>query len=116
MDLIDEVDYHCCIFCDKLYPSEYELLMHVSENHQDIVDLNSKPKNRDETLDYIQSSFVDDEDNIHCDDYLNSINNTSPTQKVYKLYDTINLKSYTSIYCCFYYMKLELIIMYFTST
>lgn len=82
MDLIDEVDYHCCIFCDKYFPSDYELLMHVSEIHQDIVDLNSKTKNGDETMDYIQSAFVDDDDSIQCDEYLETINNKSSFQKV----------------------------------
>lgn len=83
MDLIDEVDYHCCIFCDKYFPSDYELLMHVSEMHQDIVDLNSKTKHADETMDYIQSAFVDDDDDsIQCDEYLESINNKASLQKV----------------------------------
>lgn len=82
MDLIDEVDYHCCLFCDKYFPSEYELLMHVSGIHQDLVDSNTKPKNRDENMDYIQSAFVDDEDSIQCDEYLESINNKVSSQKV----------------------------------
>lgn len=80
MDLIDEVDYHCCLFCDKLFSSEYELLMHVSESHQ--MDLNTKSKNRDETLDYIQTTFIDNEDSIQCDDYLDMDHNASPLQKV----------------------------------
>lgn len=84
MSLIDEVDYHCCTFCDKLFPSDYELLMHVSEIHQDIVDLNSIPKNKDEsiTIEYIQSTYVDDEDSIQCDEYFETIYNKSPPSKV----------------------------------
>lgn len=65
MDLIDEVDYHCCIFCDKIFPADYELLMHVNEVHQNVMDLNS---------------FVDDEEII--DEYLETINNKSPHEKV----------------------------------
>lgn len=82
MDLIDEVDYHCCIFCDKIFPSEFELLMHVSESHQDIMELNSKPKSRDETFDFIQSAFIDEEDNSQYDDYLDTVNNISTPLKV----------------------------------
>lgn len=82
MDLIDEVDYHCCIFCDKYFPSDYELLMHVSEIHQDFVDLNSKTKNGDETMEYIQSTFVDEDGSIQCDEYLETINNKHSHQKV----------------------------------
>lgn len=84
MNLIDEVDYHCCIFCDKLFPSEYELLLHVSEMHQDIMDLNDKPKNRDEaiTMEYIQSTFVDEENGIQCDEYFETVYNKSPAQRV----------------------------------
>lgn len=80
MDLVDEVDYHCCIFCDKIFPADYELIMHVSEVHQSGMDLNSKPKNKDETMEYNQSAYVDDEEII--DEYLETINNTSPHEKV----------------------------------
>jgi len=79
MDLIDEVDYHCCISCDNIFPSEYELTIHVSETHQNIIDSNSKNE-RDETMD-IQSTFVND-DFIECDDYLEVFHNKSPSMKV----------------------------------
>lgn len=82
--MVDEVDYHCCIFCEKIFPSDYELLMHVSENHPDLVELNSKPKNREENIqEYIQS-IVDNVDSVQCDEYLESILtiNKSPSYKV----------------------------------
>lgn len=82
MDFIDEVDYHCCIFCEKIYPSEYELLIHVNEIHQKIVDFSSNSKYKEDTMEYIQSTFVDGEDNIQCDEYIETINNKSPNQKV----------------------------------
>lgn len=79
IDLVDEVDYHCCISCDNIFPSEYELSMHVSEVHQDIVEPNTK-LGRDETMD-IQSTFVDD-DFIQCYDYLEVFHNESPSLKI----------------------------------
>lgn len=82
MDLIDEVDYHCCIFCDKIFPADYELLMHVSEVHQSVMDIDSKSKNRDETMEYVQSTFIDDEEII--EEYLETINNKSSHEKVIK--------------------------------
>jgi len=78
-DLIDEVDYHCCIYCDNIFANEYELSIHASEVHQDIVDLNSK-LDRDETTD-IQSTFISD-DLMQCDEYLDVFQNKSPSQKV----------------------------------
>lgn len=81
MDLIDEVDYHCCIFCDKIFTSEYELLLHVSESHQAIVDLNPKLMNTDDDVEFNQSTY-DDEDSIHCDEYLEMSNNKSPSHNV----------------------------------
>lgn len=82
MNLIDEVDYHCCMFCDKLFPCDYELLMHVSEIHNQIMDLESIPKNKDESVENIQSTYVDDEDSIQCYEYFETIYNKSPPQKV----------------------------------
>lgn len=74
-ELIDEVDYHCCLFCDKFFPTEYELLMHVSAVHQNIMDLESTSKNTEESMEYIQSTFVDeDDDDIQCNEYLEAIN------------------------------------------
>lgn len=79
MELVDEVDYHCCLFCDKIFPSEYELLMHVSAVHQNIMDLESTPKHIEESIEFIQSNdhstFVEeDEDDIQCNEYLEAIN------------------------------------------
>lgn len=68
--------------------------MHVSEIHQDIVELNSKIKNADETMDYIQSAFVDDDDSIQCDEYLETINNKSSFKKVKINRATLNEKNY----------------------
>ncbi|VVC30212.1 Hypothetical protein CINCED_3A019429 [Cinara cedri] len=70
MDLIDEVDYHCCIYCEKIYPSEYELLMHVNEIHPKSVNYNTNPKYKENIMEYIQSSLVDGEENIQCDEYI----------------------------------------------
>jgi len=82
IDLVDEVDYHCCISCDNIFPTEYELSIHVSDVHQDIVD---SKLDRYETMD-IQSTFVDD-DFIQCDEYLEVFHNKSPPIKVkYNLY------------------------------
>jgi len=80
MDLIDEVDYHCCISCDNIFPNEYELSMHVSEVHHDIIDANSKI-GRNETMD-IQQIMIDDEDFIQCDDYLEVFNDKPSLLKV----------------------------------
>lgn len=75
MELVDEVDYHCCLFCDKIFPSDYELLMHVSAVHQNIMDLESTPRNTEESMEFIQSTFVDeDDDDIQCNEYLEAIN------------------------------------------
>ncbi|KAF0761637.1 Uncharacterized protein FWK35_00006312 [Aphis craccivora] len=79
-DLIDEVDYHCCISCDNIFPNEYELSVHVMEVHQDIVDTNSK-FGRDESMD-IQSMIIDDNDFIQCDDYLEVFNDRSSSFKI----------------------------------
>lgn len=95
MDLIDEVDYHCCIFCDKIFPADYELLMHVSEVHQNIMNKNLKPKSRDDAMEFIQSTFVDDEENIECDEYLETITNKSQLEKVKYLIST-----YMGIHIC----------------
>lgn len=73
------MDYHCCISCDNIFPSEYELSIHVSEVHQDIVDSNFK-FDRDETMD-IQSTYLDDEF-IQCDEYLQVFKINSPSPKV----------------------------------
>lgn len=93
MELIDEVDYHCCIFCDKIFPSDYELLMHVSEIHPTIIELNSKPK--DDSMEYSIQSIVNDEESIQCDEYLESILTLrkSPILKV-NLFICINLFKY----------------------
>lgn len=81
MDFIDEVDYHCCIFCEKIYPTECELLMHVNEIHKN-VDINSNPKHKENTMEYIQSTFVDGEEHIQCEEYLETINNRPSHKKV----------------------------------
>jgi len=86
MDLIDEVDYYCCIFCDKIFPIEYELLVHVSEKHQDVGTLDSKSIDKDEIMEYIQSAFVDEDESIQCEEYFEAINNNSLTQKVNDMY------------------------------
>jgi len=83
MDLIDEVDYYCCIFCDKIFPVEYELLVHVSEIHQDIGALDSKSMERDEIMEYTPSVFVEEDERIQCDEYYEPLkNNNSQSQKV----------------------------------
>lgn len=80
MDLVDEVDYHCCVFCDNFFPSDYELLKHVNEQHQGIVDWSSKNKN--ETMEYIQTTFIEEENINESDDYLEEFHHKSPPLKV----------------------------------
>lgn len=101
MDLIDEVDYHCCISCDNIFPNEYELSVHVMEVHQGIVDTNSK-LSKDESMD-IQSMIIDDNDFIQCDDYLEVFNDRSSSFKVLYtssyllLHLSLNLKLPTNV-------------------
>lgn len=101
LDLIDEVDYHCCTSCDNIFPDEYELSVHVMEVHQDIVDTNSK-LGRDESMD-IQSMIIDDNDFIQCDDYLEVFNDRSSSFKVLYtssyllLLFSLNLKLLTNV-------------------
>lgn len=82
MDLIDEVDYHCCIFCDKIFPVEHELSLHVNEFHRDVEDLD-KSMDKDNIMEYIQSAFVDEEESIQCEEYFETLNNNnSPLERV----------------------------------
>lgn len=74
------MDYHCCIYCEQIYPTECELLMHVNEIHKNIVD--SKPKHKENAMEYIQSTFDDGEENTQCHEYLETKNNRSSLKKV----------------------------------
>lgn len=78
MDLIDEVDYHCCMHCDNIFPTEYELEAHVNEIHTKPADFDQKI---DESMQFDQSALVDLMDSVHTDDYLNSLLNNA-AQKV----------------------------------
>ncbi|XP_050442350.1 zinc finger protein 271-like [Adelges cooleyi] len=73
LELIDEVDYHCCLFCDKMFPSDYELLKHVSEMHQEIAELKLNAKKREERMDYSRSFIDEDEEDAQCDQYIESL-------------------------------------------
>lgn len=109
MDLIDEVDYHCCMHCDNIYPTEYELLAHVTEIHPDPADFG---KRLDEAMQFDQSVLVDNEGSVQTDDYLDTLLNDT-AQKVYNIITIylfisrfdgklMNLCSLKSSYYCFY--------------